>query len=73
MITQEELNAMNRASAEREAREAQQRYEMYGGVYPDREPRPPRRPSYFPEETPADHLASIERENVESSRINYHE
>jgi len=32
MITQEELNAMNRASAEREAREAQQRYEMYGGV-----------------------------------------
>lgn len=33
----------------------------------------PKHPLYFPEDTTADHLAEIVRENVEASRINYHE
>jgi hypothetical protein len=69
MITQDEINELNCASAEREAREdwakEQRRVELRTE---ERFGSRPARPHYFPETTKEDILSAIEADNLKASR-----
>lgn len=76
MTSQEEINALNRASADREAREdwakEERRVEI---IAEERFGSRPARPLYFRDNAKEDLLAEIIRENVEASqaKISYNE